>query len=117
MARPKRNITPEQIKQIETLAGYGLTDEHISDVVGIPESSIKAKCKEVLATGRSKALAAVTQSAYRMAVDGKNPAMTMFYLKCRARWRETDKNNEMETDTPAPTRVEIIVKEARRGVE
>ena len=38
--------------------------------------------------GRDAAIANVSQTAYQMAVSGEHPAMTMFWLKTRARWKE-----------------------------
>ena len=38
--------------------------------------------------GEAKALGRVSQKAFEMAVSGNQPAMTMFYLKCRGKWTE-----------------------------
>ena len=42
-------------------------------------------------TAQTRANARVAQTAHEMAVSGKFPAMTIFYLKTRLRWRETDR--------------------------
>ena len=42
-----------------------------------------------MVTGSVKANSSVAQSLYKMATSGKCPASTMFWLKCRAGWRET----------------------------
>ena len=45
------------------------------------------KC--LMEQGRSNALANVMRTAYEQAVSGDVPAMTMYYLKTRAGWKET----------------------------
>lgn len=89
MAGKKKWIYEEkQAARIETLAGLGLRVEEISAVEKIPLSSLKRVYQETITEGRSKGIAQVTQSLYKMAVSGKNPAATFFYLKTQARWRE-----------------------------
>lgn len=41
-----------------------------------------------ISSGRSKAAAAVCETAFNMATSGAHPAMTMFWLKTRQGWRE-----------------------------
>jgi len=74
---------------VRSLAAIGLRQEHICEVLGI--RSPKTLCKYFapeLAAGHAEALGAVTGVAYDMAISGKFPAMTMFWLKAHARWSE-----------------------------
>lgn len=96
MARkPPVVLTETDLQRIERLAGYGLNMEQIAAVFdrSCPTfERLKAKDPELKAAierGTIRANEAVTQTAYQMAVSGKVPAMTMFWLKCRARWKET----------------------------
>ncbi len=90
-------FTAEEIVKIETMAGYGLTNTQIAEIHGISLATLKNRFEsqpELLASikkGRAKALLNVAQSAYQQAMSGKVPAMTMFYLKCRGKWREKDR--------------------------
>lgn len=95
MAKPKPKLTEEQIKQVEEMAKVGLNLNQMSALLDISTSSFDriiaqdAQVKGAIEKGRSKAIIEVGKSAYQQAVSGKVPAMTMFYLKCRAGWKET----------------------------
>lgn len=92
--RPNKLITEDNIRQIEVMAGLGLRKEDICRVLGICKSTLWEKIQadeeiqEAMRRGEAKAAMQVTQSAFQQAISGKNPAMTMFWLKCRQRWRE-----------------------------
>lgn len=114
----KTTFSEKDIRKVEILSGYGLTAEQIADVHGVHRETFRRYCDEnpklkaALETGRSKASAAVTQSAYQQAVSGKTPAMTMFWLKCRQRWKEThvvEHSGEIDINTQA----EAMTPEAR----
>ena len=91
---PDLVLTEKDYKKIETLAGYGLTMDQIAGVFSMSKDTLERRAKKVdmlhaaIEEGRAKAAARVTQSAYQMAVSGKVPAMTMFWLKTRCRWKE-----------------------------
>jgi hypothetical protein len=90
MRQGRKNHTPtaEQRKQVETLAGYGLTVEQIGYVLACSHDTVKRHYVEELERGQAVAVAKVAQTAFQMATSGNEPAMTMFWLKTRARWRE-----------------------------
>ena len=79
---------PDLLRQVETMAGLGLRSEDIAAVVGISKRTLENHMLDAVQRGRSKATAQVAQTAYRLAVGGEVPAMTMFWLKCQGRWRE-----------------------------
>lgn len=93
--RPEIEITSEQIKQIETMAGIGLTIPQIAAVLGISETTLERKhridplIKEAILKGRALASSQVMKSAFQQAVSGKSAVMTIFWLKCREHWKET----------------------------
>jgi hypothetical protein len=95
MARPNKfNCTPQDISKIETMASFGLTIEKIAAVFGVDRKTMNRHTanspalEEAIERGRAKAEFNVSKAAYDMAISGKVPAMTMFWLKCRAKWRE-----------------------------
>ncbi len=88
MANPKYQRSDAVAKRVETLSGYGLNAEQIAIIEKISRRTLFRYYGKELEEGREKAIANVSQTAYQMAVGGKVPAMTMFYLKCRARWKE-----------------------------
>lgn len=89
MRKPVRDWEdPEIVRQVETMAGLGLRTEDIAAVVGVSTRTIERHLLDAVQRGRSRATAQVAQTAYKMAVSGEVPAMTMFWLKCQGRWRE-----------------------------
>jgi hypothetical protein len=117
VARPKPKLTDEQIRQVETMAGLGLSTERMAAILDIAPRTfdrIIADNPEVsgaIEKGISTAHANVTKTAYSLAVSGKVPAMTMFWLKCRARWKEV---HAVEVSGPDGKPVEVSDKSAER---
>lgn len=90
MGRPPLKITDQMISQVQTLAGYGLTNSQIATIIDIAETTLKSKPEFTAAIKKGRELAAgnLHRTAYEMAVKDKNPAMVMFMLKCKHGWRE-----------------------------
>ena len=57
--------------------------------------------------GATEANTQVAQTMFRMATSGKSPASTMFWLKCRAGWRQNAPAGREAKQTP-PFVVEVI---------
>jgi len=93
MARQQKNLTPDQITQIERLAAV-LTIEQISDYLGIPQRTLYRRLQDdpnVMAAykkGRATAAIGVGTSLLQQARDGNLTAM-IFYAKTQMGWRET----------------------------
>lgn len=91
--RPPFVITEEIIKQAEGLAMRGLTKQQIADALGMGESTLYEKQKEypkfaeALKRGTAKGIAAVTGKLLEK-VNMMDTASIIFYLKCKAGWRE-----------------------------
>ena len=87
-------ISDQQINEIETMSGYGLSRDQILRVLGISEMTYYRRAAEdpritdAMERGRAKAETVISQKAYQMARDG-HADMIKFWLKCRARWKET----------------------------
>lgn len=86
--RPAHQPTDKSRQQVIKLASYGLTNDQISKVFGICEATLKVHYQAELSLGRPLGISKVADTAYQLATSGKVPAMTMFWLKCRAGWRE-----------------------------
>lgn len=95
MARERIELSEEEIKRIETMAGLGLNVIQMAAILGMSKATFDRRmsdtpgANEALEKGRSIAAQNVMATAFKMAVGGKHPAMTMFWLKCRERWKET----------------------------
>jgi hypothetical protein len=103
MANISKALTEKELAEIETLAGLGLRFEDIALVKGMSSDTLKKYADDPLQRGRAKAKAQVMQTAYKMATSGKTPAMTMFWLKTRAGWREG------QSDLPLTAQHSIIL--------
>src|SRR6266852_3635705 len=93
MARPKFEGTAEQRRTVEALAAYGIPEEELARTIGehgIDPKTLRKYFRHELNVGATKDNSAVAQTAYQMATSGKYPAATMFWLKCRAGWKETN---------------------------
>ena len=78
MANTPKRLTPKDLEEIEMMAGLGLRYEDIARIKGMSEDTLSKYGKEELSRGKAKAKAAVMQTAYKLAISGKHPAMTMF---------------------------------------
>jgi hypothetical protein len=79
---------PEVQRQVEVMAGLGMSEDHISLIVGVHKNTLRTNMQATLELGRARALADVARTAYQMAVSGECPAATFFWLKTQGRWRE-----------------------------
>ena len=94
MGRRPKELTPEQVAQIEGLASV-LSQDQISDYFGITRPTFAAMMERnpefalLYKKGRAKAIGAVAQGLLQRARDG-DTASSIFYLKTQAGWRETN---------------------------
>lgn len=93
--RPHFRPTDEDRQTVRKLAGYGLTQEQIAQVIVNPSTnkpiSVDTLHKSMgteFHEGHVTASAKVARTAFQMAVSGEAPAMTMFWLKTQCKWRE-----------------------------
>jgi hypothetical protein len=88
MPRPKLNPTAEQRLQVKTLAAVGVLQEQIARRVGIRSvKTLRKHYRQELDDGTIEANASVAKSLYQSAISG-NILATIFWLKCRAGWKE-----------------------------
>lgn len=91
---PTGEFTDEQIKVVQMLAGIGLSVPKIASYFGLSKSTFERRCDQqpqiydALLRGRSQSEAKVARTAYDMAISGKHPEMTKFWLRCRAGWKD-----------------------------
>ncbi len=73
------------------MAGFGVPEDQIARNVGadgIDAKTLRKHFPDELAIGATRANFNVASSLYQMAISKQHPAATMFWLKCRAGWRE-----------------------------
>ena len=70
------------------MAAYGIPEADISGVVGIDPKTLRKHYREELDLGETKANAQVAGFLFNAAKNG-NVTAQIFWLKTRAKWRET----------------------------
>ena len=89
MPRPKLNPTPDQRKQVKSLAAFGIAHVDIAKFIGIKSpKTMRKHFRRELDLGAIEANARVAQTLLNMATSGNCPSATIFFLKSRARWTE-----------------------------
>lgn len=93
--RPPFEITEEVIKQAEFHASRGLTLEQIARSLGIAYYTLHKKTQkfgeldDAIKRGQAKGIATIANALFNAAKNG-NITAQIFYLKCRAHWREVE---------------------------
>jgi len=75
---------------VETMIGYGITYSDIARVLGIDPKTMRKYFRDEMDVGAIKANTAMTQNLWNKAMgDGPSSvSATIFWLKCRAGWRD-----------------------------
>jgi len=107
---PRHKPTDLTRKTVRALSAYGVPHEKIALTLGIVHDTLVKYYKKELDTASSEACAKVAESLFRKATgDGpQSVAAAIFWLKTRARWRETSTIEEA-----APGIEFVIVKPQR----
>ena len=93
----KITLTDDHVRQIEAMAGIGLRVEDMATILGIGEATFRRiarrdeRVTDRLKKGRTESDQRVVATAYQMATNGKNTAATIFWLKARCGWKETQR--------------------------
>lgn len=123
MAKSTKRIefTAKEIDQIEIMSGLGISIDKIGLILGFSKNTFLRRYQEgdetlvnAVDRGRTRAEKEVTQSAYEQAISGKVPAMTMFWLKCRAGWRENPERDKSKTEELLESILEKTIAEQKK---
>jgi hypothetical protein len=103
MGRPAHTPTESQRRQVEALAGFGIQETEIAGLIGCDPKTLRKHYRDELDHGHTKANAKVAENLFRMALGQGREAVTaaIFWLKTRARWKETTVN-EVTHDVADP---------------
>lgn len=77
-----------QARQVAVMAALGLEAKDIALVLDIEEAMVKLYYKRELRVTHNLANAMVAREALKMALSGRYPDMTKFWLKTRGGWKE-----------------------------
>jgi hypothetical protein len=115
MARPGHKPDEASRRQVEALAGYGLPETGIADMIGIDPKTLRKHYRHELRIGHTKANSAVAQSLFRKATGEGPQSVTaaIFWAKTRMGWKETIVNEH--SGDPVQTISRIIVSPPELG--
>src|SRR6202048_4197547 len=88
MGRRAHKPDPALRRQVEAMAAYGIPETDISRVMRVDPKTLRKHYREELDLGESKANAQVAGFLFSAAKNG-NVTAQIFWLKTRAKWRET----------------------------
>jgi hypothetical protein len=98
--RPRFQPAPEHPKLVRKLAACGTKQEAIARLVGLRSpKTLRKYFREELDRAAIEANAQVAYSLYKSAISGEDTTAAIFWLKCRAGWRD---NHEANTPTAVP---------------
>lgn len=110
MGRSRKTLTPEQVKQVESLAAV-MTEEQIADFFGFSERTLRNRMTEdpkIVAAykkGKAKAIGMAGENLLKLVRKGNLGALC-FFLKTQAGWRETTRQ-EVTGKDGAPLEVDV----------
>ncbi len=98
MSRRPHQPTDKTRAEVSALCSFGITQEEISTYLDIDSKTLRKYYARELDTGTIKANAAMAKRLFDAGIkDGSVPAM-IFWLKTRARWKETDNESRSDND-------------------
>lgn len=86
---PGFNPSVAQSREVQVMAALGLEPSEIALVLNIDEKILKRFYKRELSVSGKISNMVVARKALEMAASGRFPDMTKFWLKSRAKWKET----------------------------
>ena len=81
--------TEDQRRTVRALSGYGVPQDSIAIHIGVDAKTLRKHFRDELDRGSVEATAKVAQTLFHLATVDKNVAAVIFWMKARAGWRET----------------------------
>lgn len=106
MGRPRHQPTKESRDKAKVLAGYGLTREQISTLLGINKTTLLQYYADDLATGEAEAAAIIAGAIFKDAKAG-DTTLKIWWSKARMGWYEK-KQHEVTGKDGAPLSTMIL---------
>ncbi len=105
--QPQHEPTAEQRNLVRALAGYGAPQDYIAGEIGVSKPTLLKHYAEELNSGVAKANSLVVESLFKTAVKG-NVTAQIFWLKCRAGWREREDTNAVTVNAGSGSSIKVI---------
>lgn len=90
MANAPFRPTDNQRRQVEQMAGHGITQEDMAAVLGISPGTLTNHFREDIDKGRAKAKATMAKSIFLRAQ--KSDTLAVFWAKVHLGWRDKDQS-------------------------
>ena len=87
MVMPTYAPTDEQRYAVELMSGIGIDQDQMALSLGICKNTLRKHFSQELSVGKVKTITKVSDSLVRQALAG-NMTAAIFYLKCKAGWKE-----------------------------
>ena len=107
VGRPPHLPNADTRNKVYMLSTVGTRHEDIASVLSISHDTLVKYYKEELDKGRIEANASVAETLFKQAKEGNTTAM-IFWLKSRARWKESTQHEISGNPDGTPVEVKII---------
>ena len=105
--RPPHLANETTRNKVFMLSTVGTRHEDIATVLGISADTLTKYYHDELAKGRIEANASVAETLFKQAKEGNTTAM-IFWLKSRAKWKETSQHEISGNPDGTPVEVKIV---------
>lgn len=105
--RPPHLPTGDTRNKVFMLSSVGTRHEDIATVLSISADTLTKYYKEELDKGRIEANASVAETLFKQAKEGNTTAM-IFWLKSRAKWKESTQHEISGNPDGTPVEVKIV---------
>ena len=105
--RPPHLATADTRNKVFMLSTVGTRHEDIATVLGISADTLTKYYHDELAKGRIEANASVAETLFKQAKEGNTTAM-IFWLKSRAKWKESTQHEISGNPDGTPVEVKIV---------
>jgi hypothetical protein len=105
--RPPHLATDDTRNRVYILSTVGTRHEDIATVLSISHDTLVKYYKEELDKGRIEANASVAETLFKQAKEGNTTAM-IFWLKSRAKWKESTQHEISGNADGTPIEVKIV---------
>jgi hypothetical protein len=105
--RPPHLPTADTRNRVYILSTVGTRHEDIATVLSISHDTLVKYYKEELDKGRIEANASVAETLFKQAKEGNTTAM-IFWLKSRAKWKESTQHEISGNADGTPIEVKIV---------
>lgn len=105
--RPPHVPDSDTRNRVYELSKVGTRYEDIATLIGISNDTMKKYYKEELDKGRIEANAIIAGTLFEQAKEG-NTSAAIFWLKTRARWKETTTHEVGGDPDGAPVQIKVV---------